>query len=146
MVGCGAAADTGRACCCTALMLLPIGCKEPDPTALAKMHHQYPSALPSPAPSLAACQILRIISFTVTQLPAPNYHCRLGKDTAVREMPEHWWGHVVVDVGRQVRTLHGRGRACWEQACLLHLARDVGAAGLQAAASQARAARRASAG
>ncbi len=49
----------------------------------------------------AACQILRIISFTVTQLPAPNYHCRLGKDTAVREMPEHWWGHVVVDVGRQ---------------------------------------------
>lgn len=57
-----------------------------------------PSCLP-----LAACQILRIISFTVTQLPAPNYHCRLGRETAVREMPEHWWGHVVVDVGRQVR-------------------------------------------
>jgi hypothetical protein len=59
---------------------------------------------------LVACQILRIISFTVTQLPAPNYHCRLGRDTAVREMPEHWWGHVVVDVGRQVRAAsHGWG-------------------------------------
>lgn len=55
----------------------------------------------------AACQILRIISFTVTQLPAPNYHCRLGRDTAVREMPKHWWGHVVVDVGRQ--STHGCG-------------------------------------
>ena len=54
----------------------------------------------SPCPA-AACQILRIISFTVTQLPAPNYHCRTGRDTAVREMPDHWWGHVVVDVGRQ---------------------------------------------
>lgn len=56
---------------------------------------------------LVTCQILRIISFTVTQLPAPNYHCRLGKDTAVREMPQHWWGHVVVDVGRQAT--HGCG-------------------------------------
>ncbi|KAL4451693.1 hypothetical protein ABPG75_007355 [Micractinium tetrahymenae] len=56
---------------------------------------------------LVTCQILRIISFTVTQLPAPNYHCRLGKDTAVREMPKHWWGHVVVDVGRQAT--HGCG-------------------------------------
>ena len=79
-------------------------------------------------PCRAACQILRIISFTVTQLPAPNYHCRLGKETAVREMPEHWWGHVVVDVGRQVSAsqtflhclvagLHvlqaGRQLACW---------------------------------
>lgn len=56
---------------------------------------------------LVICQFLRIISFTVTQLPAPNYHCRLGKDTAVREMPEHWWGHVVVDLGRQAT--HGCG-------------------------------------
>jgi hypothetical protein len=48
------------------------------------------------------CQILRIISFTVTQLPAPNYHCRAGRETAVREWPEHWWQHIVVDVGRQV--------------------------------------------
>lgn len=72
--------------------------------------HQLPPPLPGALPSLppspcafhpAACQILRIISFTVTQLPAPNYHCRLGEGTAVREMPQHWWGHVVVDVGRQ---------------------------------------------
>ncbi|KAI3437763.1 hypothetical protein D9Q98_000210 [Chlorella vulgaris] len=56
---------------------------------------------------LVTCQILRIISFTVTQLPAPNYHCRLGEETAVREMPEHWWGHVVVDLGRQAT--HGCG-------------------------------------
>lgn len=56
---------------------------------------------------LCACQMLRIISFTVTQLPAPNYHCRLGEGTAVREMPDRWWGHVVVDVGRQAT--HGCG-------------------------------------
>lgn len=65
------------------------------------------SACPCLRRAPAACQILRIISFTVTQLPAPNYHCRLGKDTAVREMPKHWWGHVVVDVGRQAT--HGCG-------------------------------------
>ena len=46
--------------------------------------------------------MLRIISFTVTQLPGPNYHCRGGEPTAVREMPEKWWGHIVVDIGRQV--------------------------------------------
>ena len=50
----------------------------------------------------AVCQMLRIISFTVTQLPGPNYHCRGGEPTAVREMPEQWWGHVVVDIRRQV--------------------------------------------
>lgn len=52
--------------------------------------------------SCAVCQMLRIISFTVTQLPGPNYHCRGGEPTAVREMPEKWWGHVVVDIRRQV--------------------------------------------
>ena len=56
---------------------------------------------------LTACQILRIISFTVTQLPAPNYHCRKGEPTAVREMPASWWGHIYVDVGRQAT--HGCG-------------------------------------
>ena len=56
---------------------------------------------------LTCCQILRIISFTVTQLPAPNYHCRLGEDTAVREMPTSWWGHIFVDLGRQAT--HGCG-------------------------------------
>ena len=50
---------------------------------------------------IAVCQTLRIISFTVTQLPAPNYHCRKGEVTAVREMPEQWWGHVAVDLKRR---------------------------------------------
>lgn len=69
------------------------------------------------APLPAACQCLRIISFTVTQLPAPNYHCRLGKDTAVREWPEHWWQHIVVDVGRQVGA--PGSPACWARGELL---------------------------
>jgi sphingomyelin synthase-related protein 1 len=56
---------------------------------------------------LSACQALRIISFSVTQLPAPNYHCRASQETAVREMPRHWWGHIVVDLGRQAT--HGCG-------------------------------------
>jgi hypothetical protein len=56
---------------------------------------------------LSACQALRIISFSVTQLPAPNYHCRAGEETAKRDMPAHWWGHIVVDLGRQAT--HGCG-------------------------------------
>ncbi|CAL5223650.1 g6194 [Coccomyxa viridis] len=56
---------------------------------------------------LVVCQMLRIISFTVTQLPGPNYHCRGGEPTAVREMPEQWWGHLVVDIRRQAT--HGCG-------------------------------------
>ncbi len=60
----------------------------------------------------AVCQVLRIISFTVTQLPGPNYHCRGGEPTAVREMPEQWWGHVVVDIRRQVS---------WKSLALRHI-------------------------
>ncbi|KAL6772169.1 hypothetical protein ACKKBG_A29205 [Auxenochlorella protothecoides x Auxenochlorella symbiontica] len=56
---------------------------------------------------LTACQALRILSFTVTQLPAPNYHCRADQATAVLAWPRHWWQHVVVDVGRQAT--HGCG-------------------------------------
>lgn len=56
---------------------------------------------------LVICQSLRIISFTVTQLPAPNYHCHLGQATAVREWPEHWWEHMIVNLRRQ--TTHGCG-------------------------------------
>ena len=51
---------------------------------------------------VAVCQTLRILSFSVTQLPAPNYHCHLGKPTSVREWPQHWWEHLVVNLGRQV--------------------------------------------
>jgi hypothetical protein len=47
------------------------------------------------------CQLLRIISFTVTQLPAPNYHCRTGEPTAIKPMPRNWTGHLLVDVGQQ---------------------------------------------
>ena len=53
------------------------------------------------------CQFLRILSFTVTQLPAPNYHCRASEDTAVLEMPKSFWGHIFVNVGRQAT--HGCG-------------------------------------
>lgn len=55
----------------------------------------------APGVSRIACQVLRIASFSVTQLPAPNYHCRGGQATAVREMPARWWGHVAVDLKRQ---------------------------------------------
>ena len=56
---------------------------------------------------LSLCQFLRILSFTVTQLPAPNYHCREGEDTAVLPMPDSWWGHIKINLGRQAT--HGCG-------------------------------------
>ncbi|KAL3130946.1 hypothetical protein ABBQ38_000269 [Trebouxia sp. C0009 RCD-2024] len=56
---------------------------------------------------LVICQTLRILSFTSTQLPSPNYHCRLPELTAIKDMPLHWWGHFIVDLGRQ--TTHGCG-------------------------------------
>ena len=50
------------------------------------------------------CQSLRIISFTVTQLPAPNYHCRLPEPTAIKPWPDHWWGHFYIqNLSTQVR-------------------------------------------
>lgn len=56
---------------------------------------------------LTLCQILRIISFSVTQLPAPNYHCREGESTSIKEPADKWWDHILVDVGRQAT--HGCG-------------------------------------
>ena len=53
------------------------------------------------------CQTLRIISFLSTSLPSPNYHCREGEPTAIREPAQHWWDHVIVDVKRQ--STHGCG-------------------------------------
>mmetsp|Transcript_4560 Transcript_4560/g.9816 ORF Transcript_4560/g.9816 Transcript_4560/m.9816 type:complete len:436 (-) Transcript_4560:771-2078(-) len=50
---------------------------------------------------LVVCQALRIITFSVTQLPGPSYHCRASEPTATRPWPEHWTGHIVVDVQRQ---------------------------------------------
>lgn len=49
----------------------------------------------------AVCQTLRILSFSSTQLPSPNYHCRLPELTAIKDMPLHWWGHFIVDLGTQ---------------------------------------------
>ncbi|GLC41044.1 hypothetical protein PLESTB_000949300 [Pleodorina starrii] len=51
---------------------------------------------------LVVCQVLRIITFSVTQLPGPSFHCRANEPTAQRPWPAHWTGHLVVDVGRQV--------------------------------------------
>lgn len=50
----------------------------------------------------AVCQTLRILSFTVTTLPSPNYHCRTPRETAVAPWPRHWWGHIFVDLKKQV--------------------------------------------
>lgn len=72
--------------CCSTL------CPLPSPSLL-------PVSTPAPA---AVCQTLRIISFTSTQLPGPSPHCHEGAPTSVREWPAHWWGHLVVDVDRQV--------------------------------------------
>jgi sphingomyelin synthase-related protein 1 len=46
------------------------------------------------------CQALRIITFSVTRLPGPSFHCRAGEPFATRPWPVHWSGHVVVDVQR----------------------------------------------
>ena len=65
----------------------------------------------------AVCQALRILSFTVTQLPGPNYHCRAGTTTAVREWPTHWWEHITLDLGRQARPCAGLVSVwLWQQA------------------------------
>ncbi|KAG2429220.1 hypothetical protein HXX76_010990 [Chlamydomonas incerta] len=51
---------------------------------------------------LVVCQALRIVTFSVTQLPGPSFHCRASEPTARREWPSHWTGHVYIDVGRQM--------------------------------------------
>uniref|UniRef100_A0A7S0VA99 Sphingomyelin synthase-like domain-containing protein n=1 Tax=Polytomella parva TaxID=51329 RepID=A0A7S0VA99_9CHLO len=49
---------------------------------------------------LVTCQALRIITFTVTQVPGPSFHCRKGEVTAIRPWPKHWYQLLIVDVGR----------------------------------------------
>nr|ADI46956.1 MTM1058 [Volvox carteri f. nagariensis] len=51
---------------------------------------------------LVVCQALRIVTFSVTQLPGPSFHCRANEQTSRRPWPAHWTGHLVVDVSRQV--------------------------------------------
>ncbi len=62
---------------------------------------------PSSPQHVPVCQSLRIISFLSTSLPSPNYHCRAGEPTAIREPAQRWWDHIFVDVGRQ--STHGCG-------------------------------------
>jgi len=58
---------------------------------------------------LVACQSLRIVSFLSTQLPAPNYHCRLGPDgkKITPDWPDHWWGNLIVNP--KMQATHGCG-------------------------------------
>lgn len=60
----------------------------------------------------AVCQTLRILSFSSTQLPSPNYHCRLPELTAIKDMPLHWWGHFIVDLGRQASLFSTFSSSC----------------------------------
>lgn len=42
----------------------------------------------------------------MTQLPAPNYHCRTPELTAIKPMPEHWWGHFYIkNLSQQVSSV-----------------------------------------
>eukprot|EP01024_Parvocaulis_polyphysoides_P044555 TRINITY_DN41129_c0_g1_i1.p1 TRINITY_DN41129_c0_g1~~TRINITY_DN41129_c0_g1_i1.p1 ORF type:complete len:230 (-),score=4.18 TRINITY_DN41129_c0_g1_i1:71-712(-) len=50
---------------------------------------------------LVVCQCMRILTFSVTQLPGCNYHCLKGQETDHLDWPEHWWGFFVVDLQRQ---------------------------------------------
>ncbi|MEW5306308.1 MAG: hypothetical protein WDW36_008780 [Sanguina aurantia] len=51
---------------------------------------------------LVVCQALRIITFSVTQLPGPGFHCLASSPTALKPWPAHWYGHLVIDIGKQV--------------------------------------------
>ena len=69
----------------------------------------------------AVCQSLRILSFSVTQLPAPNYHCRTPEPTAIKAMPEHWWGHFYIqNLKQQVRRTIFVGRQAVNARLLQH--------------------------
>lgn len=46
------------------------------------------------------CQILRIVSFLSTQLPAPAPHCRAPEPTSNAPWPV-WWQVIIVNVARQ---------------------------------------------
>jgi hypothetical protein len=55
--------------------------------------------------TVAVCQLLRVLSFTVTQLPAPSHHCQPGVAEPV--WPATWMDWLIVDVKRQAS--HGCG-------------------------------------
>jgi len=56
---------------------------------------------------LVSSQILRIITFYSTQLPGPNYHCRLGSDLAQLSPPNHIYEVLLLNFPRGV--LYGCG-------------------------------------
>ena len=49
---------------------------------------------------LCICQLLRIITFSVTLLPSPNYHCR-KENFIAPELPSNPFVYFVVNIGRQ---------------------------------------------
>ena len=49
---------------------------------------------------LVVCQCLRVASFSVTQLPAPHYHCRQGAELSTIKPPNSAVGLIMVNVGR----------------------------------------------
>lgn len=49
---------------------------------------------------LVSCQVLRILTFLSTQLPAPAPHCRAPEPTSNVPWPV-WWKVIIVDVARQ---------------------------------------------
>ncbi|KAK4270416.1 hypothetical protein QN277_023453 [Acacia crassicarpa] len=56
---------------------------------------------------LVACQCLRIITFYSTQLPGPNYHCRMGSKRATLPRPHHFLEVFLINLPRGV--LYGCG-------------------------------------
>eukprot|EP00897_Mesotaenium_endlicherianum_P002805 jgi/Mesen1/2552/ME000162S01682 len=51
---------------------------------------------------LVICQFCRILSFTATQLPGPNYHCRVGSPAATLPPPKNIQDVVVLNLSRGV--------------------------------------------
>ncbi|EPS65380.1 hypothetical protein M569_09398, partial [Genlisea aurea] len=56
---------------------------------------------------LVVCQLLRIVTFYSTQLPGPNYHCRLGSELARLPPPESAFEVLLINFPRGV--LYGCG-------------------------------------
>lgn len=51
---------------------------------------------------LVICQTCRVISFTSTQLPGPNYHCRVGSPAAVLPPPKSFQDVFFLNLSRGV--------------------------------------------
>ncbi len=73
-----------------------------SPFALPSPRFHTVTALTRMLAVVAACQLLRVAAFSVTQLPAPARHCRPGEPTAQLPPPRTWADILLVDVSRQV--------------------------------------------